>query len=82
MFLEIDLPVFWLTEDQEIQADAGMDIPINECEIRHMTFYVIENIKDYNSVCIISSGGEDYTINMTRNDLKSKIRSCMIPNFN
>lgn len=82
MYLEIDLPVFEMTEEQEILLESGTIIPLEEIEVKTMTFYAIDNIKPITeNVCSISSGGEDFTINLPHKILKGKIREAKIPNF-
>lgn len=82
MYLEIELPVFCMTEEQEVLFESGTIIPLDEIEIKIMTFYTIDNLQEITEqVSMISSGGEDFTINLSYQVLKGKIRESKIPNF-
>lgn len=82
MYLEIELPVYCLTEDQEILIESGKTIPVEEILIKNITFYNIENIEPVGELTtLICSGGNDYTVNETYQNLKKRIREAKIPNF-
>lgn len=83
MYLEIELPVYCFTKEQETLMEMGHEIPSNEIEIKEMTFYSIDNLQPLGeNTSLVSSGSEDFTVGMPYDYLKGKIKESKIPNFN
>lgn len=64
--MEIELEVFFHSEDTLQKKNAGMEYSVLECDARKRTFYVIESISPYFDdesetwLCSIISAGTEY----------------------
>lgn len=62
----ISIPVLFRTEQQDTQERIGIDIDLQKCEVRNITFFSINGITDYTeygkyNYCEIYANG-DYFI--------------------
>lgn len=83
MNLEIDLPVFHMTDEQQESYDLGIDIDLKDCKIITYTFYQIGNLKPIDErSCSVQSEGVIYVINMCADKVKELIRDKRLPFLN
>ena len=84
--MEITLNVFiFRTKEQIDQTEIGIEVPLSECDLEERTFYNIDYIApDSNGkqYCCVSSGGDDFTVNQSYQEVKEMIRSARLSRFN
>ena len=77
--LNLKLTIFELTEEQQKAIDKAdeMEITIEtnleDCDKVEMTFHVIEYVKPAGQFCIVSSGGDLFTISESAESVMNKI---------
>ena len=71
--LNLKLTIFELTEEQEKAVEMELDINLEDCETLEMIFHSIDWIKPASQYCIISSGGDLFTINESAESVNAKI---------
>ena len=77
--LNLKLTIFELTEEQQkaIYKADEMEITIEtnleDCDKVEMTFHVIEYVKPAGQFCIVSSGGDLFTISESAESVNQKI---------
>jgi len=83
MHLELDLPVYHMTEEQLEKYELGLEVDLKDCFLVTYTFYTIENIKATDEkTCSIQSGGLPFVINMTADKVKGLVREKRLPYLN
>ena len=73
----IDLPCFYMNDDQQALSELDIDYDIRECEEKIVTFFSIDNVQEWvedelNYSCI-RSGGASFICPMTRKNVVNKI---------
>lgn len=71
--LNLKLTIFELTEDQGKAEEMELDINLEDCELLEMTFHSIDYIKPAGQYCVISSGGDLFTVNESADSVNAKI---------
>ena len=77
--LNLKLTIFELTEEQQKAIDKAEEMEISiqtnleDCDKIEMTFHVIEYVKPAGQFCIISSGGDLFTISENAESVNQKI---------
>lgn len=84
--MQISLNVFiFRTKEQHEQAEMGMEIPLDECDLEERTFYNINFIApDSNGkqFCCIGSNGDEFTVNSSYEQVKELINNSRISKYN
>ncbi len=71
--LNLKLTIFELTEEQGKAEEMELDINLEDCIMLEMTFHSIDYIKPVGQYCIISSGGDLFTVNESAESVNAKI---------
>lgn len=71
--LSLTLTIFELTEEQEDQQDEGIELRLEDCSTVSVMFHNIDYVKPVGQYCIISSGGDLFTVNESAESVNAKI---------
>ncbi len=86
--LNLTLTIFELTEEQEEAQRQADEMEMNiapkleECDQIPMTFHRIDYVKPAGQFCIVSSGGDIFTVNENAESVGKKINERTIFLFN
>jgi len=72
--MNLKLTIFELTEAQD-EAEEKYEIKpkLEDCDMVEMTFYSVDYVKPVGNFCIISSGGDLFTIAESAESVNNKI---------
>jgi len=85
MILGIELIAIGCWDQEILKNNEELDIPISKesLELKVMTFYNIDNVRNHSSnTCFVSSGGEDFLINDSAEAVNLKIQERLTFKFN
>lgn len=73
--MRIELPIVIDTEEKKVAELIGQKPDRFECE--RAIFYSIDNVRpymDYKNICMISSGGNDFIVGLSMDDVDDMIQ--------
>jgi hypothetical protein len=85
MKIGIDLMVFCLRDEDISSAEIGIDVPLEDCEVRLFTFFDIKYIsveRSNNEYTIIGANGDEFVCNEKYEVVKYKIEQLRILRHN
>lgn len=45
--MKLKIPVFWHSKETQVKENLDINVSIDECETRIVTFYTIDSVTDY-----------------------------------
>jgi hypothetical protein len=77
--MRVDLPIFWNNKDNQILDDLGIETEVDfkECEVRIVTFYVINLIYKFNNedeYTVVMSNGESFVCELNKTEVEKLIK--------
>ena len=85
MGLGIELMVYCVKDEDLYRSEIGLDVPVEECELRLFTFYNVDYIladRSYPQYCLLGSGGGEFLVNQKYEVVKKLIDDVSIFKFN
>lgn len=79
----IELPIYYQKEDDGVNFESlGIDVPLEECESRHVSFIRIDVVEPYwcedRYLARVWSGGQPWLSPLSYNDVKSIISEWLL----